>query len=254
MCKKLFGLFMFCFFAIVALCIPVSASAAERGYSIGTSNTRVYSDTGLSSGKGWIYPSDEVTINQISGGYLKVTYPIKNGTKWGYVSPSAFLTKTGGWATYTSRAKITTYKRPGGASYGYIAKGDSVNILGTSGNYTQVRYPVSGGYKYAFISTNDYNNSIKPAAQIGGTAGCHDLPNGWYMIISGNSEDRVLDINDWSQSNGGNLEIYSKNNTTNQRFYLQYLNNGFYSIKAYHSGRYLHVTDGNNPQANVHQW
>lgn len=253
--KKLKGLVWFGLFIAMMATLSVSADAAEKIFSIKTGNTRVYSNTGLTSGYGWIYDSDEVTINQITATYLKVTYPISRGTKTGYVYPSAFLTKTSGWLTYTSRAKITTYKRPGGATYGYISKNDKVYILGTSGSYTQVKYPVSGGYKYAFIKTSDYNSYIKPAANnnISG-GGCHDLSDGWYMIISGNSDDRVLDINNWNRNNGGNLETYAKNNTTNQRFYLHYLNNGYYSIRVLHSGKYIHIQDENNKTSNVHQW
>jgi len=79
------------------------------------------------------------------------------------------------------------------------------------------------------------------------------LADGWYMIVCGSSDDRVLDINNWSQSNGGNLEIYKKNNTTNQRYYLKYMNNGYYTIGVLHSKKYLHVA-GNYSKANVHQW
>ena len=82
-------------------------------------------------------------------------------------------------------------------------------------------------------------------------AASNPVVDGWYMIESGNSSDRVLDINNWSQENGGNLELYQKNNTTNQRFYLKYLNNGYYSIMASHSGKYLHKKDNSS---NVHQW
>ena len=252
--KKIRNIIWMFLFTALTFALPVSASAAEKGYSIGTGNTRVYSNTGLTSGYGWIYGSDEVTINQISSRYMKVTYPVSRGTKTGYVYTSAFLTNASGWSSYTARAKITTYRRPGGASYGYIAKNDTVSVLGTSGNYTQVKYPVSGGYKYAFVTTSDYNNYIKPASRQETTGGCRDIPDGWYMMVSGNSDDRVLDINNWNQNNGGNLETYAKNNTTNQRFYLHYLNNGYYSIRVQHSGRYLHVQDGNNRTSNVHQW
>ena len=79
------------------------------------------------------------------------------------------------------------------------------------------------------------------------------LPNGWYMIVSGNSDDLILDINNWNQNNGGNLEVYTKNNTSNQRFYLQYRSNGYYSIRVLHSGKYLHTSDS-AVNCNVHQW
>ncbi len=42
-------------------------------------------------------------------------------------------------------------------------------------------------------------------------AASNPIPNGWYMIVSGNSDDLVLDINSFSQSNGGNLELYNLN-------------------------------------------
>lgn len=77
------------------------------------------------------------------------------------------------------------------------------------------------------------------------------ISNGYYMIQSGNSSSRVLDINNWNLNNGGNLEIYQKNQTTNQVFYVEYRGNGYYSIRAVHSGLYLHRSDGND---NVHQW
>ena len=43
-----------------------------------------------------------------------------------------------------------------------MAVNDVVKVLGTYGNYTQVKYPVSGGYKYAFITTANANAYIYP--------------------------------------------------------------------------------------------
>lgn len=139
----------------------VKAQAATKCYTIGTSNVQVYSNTGLTTKYGAIYSTDEITVNAVASNYCKVTYPVSRGTKTGYIRTSNILTKTSG-ITYSSRAKITTYRRPGGSSYGYISAGDSVKVFGTSGNYTQVKYPVSGGYKYAFITTANYNSYLAP--------------------------------------------------------------------------------------------
>lgn len=81
-------------------------------------------------------------------------------------------------------------------------------------------------------------------------AASRPLSDGYYMIQSGNSSSRVLDINSYSLNNGGNLEIYQKNQTTNQIFYVQYRGYGYYSIRAVHSGLYLHRKE----DGNVHQW
>ncbi|MBR2257160.1 MAG: RICIN domain-containing protein [Blautia sp.] len=258
--KKLWNICLLCLFLIFVFGVSASASAASfRVYTISSGNTRVYGNAALSSASGWIYGSDEVTVLEFGSNYCKVNYPISgNRTKNGYVPFHTLFTSPTG-TFYTSRAKITTYRRPNGSAYGYIAKNDSVLVMGTNGSYTQVRYPAgSDTYKFAFIKTSDCNNYIKPAPApvppSGGSAGSHVIPDGWYMIVSGNSDNRVLDINNWNQNNGGNLETYAKNNSTNQRFQLVYLNNGYYAIKVLHSGRYLHVADGNNKTSNVHQW
>lgn len=80
------------------------------------------------------------------------------------------------------------------------------------------------------------------------------IPDGWYMVVSGNSEDRVLDINGWGKDNGTNLEIYYRNNTTNQRFHVVYQGNGYYTLCAMHSGKYIHTSDERYKNANAHQW
>lgn len=87
------------------------------------------------------------------------------------------------------------------------------------------------------------------------TAGTNNpILNGWYMVVSGNNDDYVLDIHEDSRSNGGNVEIYAKKNYRNQRFYFKYLNNGYYSIKVHNAKKYIHISDENNSICNVHQW
>ncbi len=152
--------------AIVSmLCIlytPAFAATTRKCYTITSGNTTVYSNTALTKRYGTIYGSDELTVLDVTGRYCRVNYPISGGrTKTGYIPTSAILRGTSG-SSYKSRAKITTYRRPWGSSYGYIANGDTVTVLGTYGDYTQVKYPVSGGYKYAFITTSNYNSYIKP--------------------------------------------------------------------------------------------
>lgn len=139
-------------------------AATRKCYTISTGNTTVYSNTGLSVRYGTIFDSDELIVQTVTGSYCRVTYPISRGTKTGYIPTSAILRGTTG-SDYRSRARITTLKRPGGASYGYVDTGDVVRVLGTYGDYTQIKYPVSGGYKYAFIATSSANAYIYPQQQ-----------------------------------------------------------------------------------------
>lgn len=81
------------------------------------------------------------------------------------------------------------------------------------------------------------------------------IADGIYMIQSGNSDDRVLDINNWNMDNCGNLETYYKNDTTNQRYQVTYVGNGYYKIIAVHSGRAIDVAGGSTASGtNVQQY
>jgi hypothetical protein len=165
--SKHFVMVVFAFTLLVGAMVVGNATKADaatrKGYTITTANTRVYSNPGLTSGYGWIYPTDEVTVITVTSRYSKVSYPISRGrTKTGYISTGAILTATGG-TTYTSRGRFTTYRRDNtGNVYGYVATNDKVMVLGTRGSFTQVKYPVSGGYKYAFAKTSDVNTYLKP--------------------------------------------------------------------------------------------
>lgn len=136
-----------------------AGAAVRKCYTINNYNTRVYSNTALTRTMGWIYPSDECYVYLVTGKYSKVSYPTARGRRSGYISTSSILTATGG-TTYTSQGKFSTYKRVGGACYGYVAAGDKVMILGSKGNYIQIKYPVSGGYKYAFSLKSDVNTYL----------------------------------------------------------------------------------------------
>ena len=165
--------------------LPAEAASVRKCYTISSSNTTVYSNTGLTSRYGAIYGSDEVTVLDVQSRYCKVSYPTSKGSKTGYIPTSAILTKTTG-SDYRASAKITTYKRPGGSSYGYIASNDIVKVLGERNGYTQVKYPVSGGYKYAFITNSDCSRYIKGGGSSSGTSSAGTLTNALYKInVSG---------------------------------------------------------------------
>ncbi len=142
---------------------PVDAASRRKCFTINDSNTTVFSDVGLTRKKGAIFGSDEVTVIEVHDRYSKVSYSTARGTKTGYIFTNAILTAVTG-NSYTASAKVYTFKRPGGSSYGYIDPGDTVTVFGSVSSYTQVKYPVGGGYKYAFIKTEDAQNYITGSA------------------------------------------------------------------------------------------
>lgn len=217
----------------------VKASAAVKCYTIGTANVQVYSNTGLTSKYGTIFPSDEITVQKVTDRYCKVTYPIARGTKTGYISTGKILTKTIG-NSYTSREKITTYRRASNNnSYGYVAKGDSVKVLGASGNYTQVKYPVSGGYKYAFIKTTDLNAYILP-----NTSDSGNISNGTYKLVSALNNNYVMDVNGASTSDSANVQLYEDNGSNAQKFVFTKQSDGYYTLTCKCNGLVADVSEG----------
>ncbi len=138
---------------------PAQAASTTRGFTISAKNTTVFKDAAMKTRLGTIFPEDELILVQITNSCAKVTYAVTgtSRTKTGYIPTSAVLINTSG-SVITAAAKITTYRRNSTANtYGYIAKGDRITILGVKGDFTQVKYPVSGGYKIAFVKTSALN-------------------------------------------------------------------------------------------------
>ena len=158
--KKLMSKFL-CLILLVTMLLPAvqmresHAAGFVKCYTISGGYTTVYTNTNLRTKLGTIYPTDELQIHEIQSSYVKVTYPVARGFKTGYIPTSAVLLATGGYRKEATR-RITTYRRNSTSrSYGSIDAGDQVTELGTRGNFTQVFYPVSGGYKIAWIRSSD---------------------------------------------------------------------------------------------------
>lgn len=214
---------------ITTLVVPLFCTEAlawsaknTKCYTISSGNTNVYSNSALTGKKyGTIYGSDEITIlASYSNGSYKVRYPIKNGksTKTGYIAKNAVLSKTTGSAKIANK-QIPTYKRPGGASYGYVSKGDKVTLFGTNGEYTQLQYPVNGGYKFGWVkwtqsTTDNYVN----------------ISNGTYIIESAVKSGKVMDVDGDKNANGTNIQIWDSHGGNNQKFNITSVGNGWYKI------------------------
>ncbi len=159
---------------ISSICV-MPASAAEKWlatsniktYVLSTKNNTTVYQTATSTKKyGTIYASDLITIKGYdkSKKRIKVTYPVSNGSKTGWIPLSA-VTKSA-WNSaqkdYKVGKKATTYRRSDGKTeFGYISKGDKISVIATSGSYSQVIYPISGGYKMGWAKTKDLIEETK---------------------------------------------------------------------------------------------
>lgn len=178
--KNIFGviltlmmLFLFSLNVNAASWPSFSASKPVKTYTISSgNNTPAYSNSNLNSKSGTIYASDELFIANIGRNsrgtwYCYLTYPTSRGRRSGYVPLSTVTSTSSPSEKYTSRAKLTTYRRPGSRqTAGSISNGDTVYQMGSSGSYTQVLYNIGStknpsGWRMAWITTSNFNKYVK---------------------------------------------------------------------------------------------
>lgn len=105
-------------------------------------------DVGVTNGKYWAY----------------VSYPIGSKRAYAYIPLSAISGNNGSHAKATSSGKFYCSYRKGfstSSSY-YVAKGDTVYLLATSGSQYQILYPISGGkWRIGWCSKSNYETYCK---------------------------------------------------------------------------------------------
>ena len=81
------------------------------------------------------------------------------------------------------------------------------------------------------------------------------ITDGVYSIRSGISGTMNLDVLGGEKTDGANVGIWRANDTAQQRFEVMYLENGYYRIRAIHSGKALDVyAAGRKSGTNVDQY
>ena len=139
----------------------VSNSKYLKCYTISTgNNTTAYTSSNLKTKKGTIYGTDELYVYSINDTFAYVSYPVSGGRKYAYIPTSVITSNNQTHVQATAREKITTYKRAGSDTYGYISKGDQVMRVAISGSYSQVIYPTGTTMKMGWITTSAYNSYI----------------------------------------------------------------------------------------------
>ena len=130
---------------------------------------------------GTIYQSDYCKIikfykNSNGDDVCKVQYPVSGGTKTAYAKTSRFIyNKSFSPQKVTAAAKtnVSAYAGSSTLSGWYMSSGDKIYVIGRNGNNSQIAYPISGGYKVAWIKNYDvkYNANATgasgaPSAQV----------------------------------------------------------------------------------------
>lgn len=254
-----------CMLATIFSTVSVSAATSWpatigiKTYVLSTGNdTTVYQTASSTSKYGTIYASDLITINGYSGSRLKVTYPVSNGkTKTGYIEKSKVTTSAinSAFDRFTATGKVTVYRRAGGGStLGSIAKGDIVYRIATSGSYTQLIYPISGGYKMGWCKTSDLPSTGSSSSSVNNSSSGAAVAEGTYVIVSALDNNKAVDVNGASTADCANIQLYTKNGTVAQIFRITKSGN-YYTIINVGSNKAVDVANGSSASgANVQQY
>ena len=105
------------------------------------------------------------------------------------------------------------------------------------------------------ISTLRNDNSQKfKFNKIEEVVGTQTIKDGIYEIETALDSNKVVEVINASTMSGGNVQIFSKNNAKCQKVNVQYIGDGYYTMKFEHSNMYLDVANGETTNgANVWQ-
>lgn len=233
---------------IKGYCYGVHDSANKRVY--------VYYDEGCTNRNSREYISattDECYIIGTSSGTnnILVSYPTSSQRKTRWTVMATFTFANSYSVKYASGG-ISTYKFASGSyPYGSISKNDEVRVYETRSGYTRVLYPISGGYKFAWIRTSDANKYLQSSRSLT----YKNISEGIYKISTALNNEYVLDVNNYAKFNGGNVEIYPYHGTENEHWGIFSVGGGYYKIIDMNSGKALDVSGGGSASGtNVQIW
>lgn len=82
-----------------------------------------------------------------------------------------------------------------------------------------------------------------------------NIDSGWYSIHMSNNMDFCLDITNFSENEGADLQLYKDSGNLAQRFYIVEKENGWYTIQSVSSNKFIGVSDTeSNSGTKLHQW
>ena len=159
------------------------------------------------------------------------------------VPHAQYITDIENGVIYSADSSCTYYfgRRPITNTYLGQVYGSQANILANTTAYWYVS-------SYSLSANTSYGGANTATAQ---PAGTRTVSNGTYRIVSAVDNGKCVD----AAGPDSNVHLWANIDCPQQKFDVTYLNNGYYSIKATHSGKALDVYGGyNTAGTNVQQY
>ncbi len=204
----------------------------------------------------------ENKVFDIYGGYLKNNTNIQlydshggDGQKFyitylgdGFYSIRAYLNIN--YSLNVRNNNVELYKYDGRNAQRWIitSSGDGYYNVISKSNYLAV--DIHGGYTANETNIEMYGlhnaNNQKFKFTKSNISGNKTIDNGYYLINTIYNDKKVLDVNNGVMEASRNVEIYDLNYGINQKWYLEYLNNGYYKILCNKDKDFALQVDGSN--------
>ena len=193
--------------------------------------------------------NQKFTVKYLGDGYYSIS-PVHSGK---YIDV-ANNSKTEG-------ANVLQWEYHGGDNQKWIIK-DAGNgyyniISKSSGLYLDIPQSNSkdGANVQVWTKNGANNQKFKFEKQDETIKGTNTIQNETYQVKTASNIDNVMDVGQSSTKDGGNVGVWENSSTANQKFEILYDGEGYYTIKAIHSGKYLDVEGSSKKSGtNVDQW
>ena len=168
-------------------------------------------------------------------------------------SGKALEVKGGSSAAGTTIQQNTLNRNSMAQKWCFMSAGDGYYYLCSAlGTYMDVQSAVNSSGTPVWTYT--FNGSTAQKWKLT-ESDYHPIANGTYTLGNGLNTDLVLDVDSASQADYANIQLYTSNNTSAQRFEITYAGGGYYKIIAEHSGKALDILNASNAGgANVQQY
>ena len=177
-------------------------------------------------------------IEYLNNGYYKILSYLSNGISLDVANGSTL-----------NRTNLQLYKYNGTDAQQWIIKENDDNtysfISKKSGLFIYSSTTVSNGTNlWLYNNTDSITQKFKLEKLE--SPGVQAIKNGYYFINTKINNLKSLDIKNGYILPENNIQIYSSNSTLAQKWYIEYIDNGYYSIKSNKDINYVMTTDDPN--------
>jgi hypothetical protein len=149
--------------------------------------------------------------------------------------------------------QLNTYKGQKGQQWRFVSSGEGYfRVKNRLGYYLDIK---GAGYSNG-ANIQLWSKNTSKGQQWNLVPASRPLDNGTYYINAAGG-GKVLGVESSSVNNGANIWIHAKNNSSSQKFILEYLNNGYYRIINSGSGKVLEAASngtGNGTNIQQNKW